>query len=961
MRIGLLGPVRVTRDGEDVAVPGAKDRALLALLAMHAGRVVSDARIIDELWGEDLPGNPANALQKRVSQLRKALGPDQLSRRGDGYVLDVDEVDASVFERQSAAGRKALNDGDAVTAAAVLGAALSLWHGDALADLTDLPFARAEATRLDQLRLSTIEDRIEADLTLARHGEVGDELAALVAAHPLRERLRGQLMVALYRSGRQAQALAAYQEGRTLLAEELGLDPGPELRALEGAILAQDPALGAPPSVEEVATNLPAPVSSFVGRERDLALVTERLSHHRLVTLTGAGGAGKTRLALEVAAGAGRGCDGGVWLAELAPLVDGADVAETVATVVGARDPGGERAPLPPAQRIIDRLGGRRTLVVLDNCEHVLDAAARVAAALLAACPGLRVLATSREPLTIDGEAQVPVLPLLPADAQRLFVERAAAANPSFTGEPSARSAVPEVCERLDGLPLAIELAAARVKTLPVEHIVARLDDRFRLLTGGGRTTAARHQTLLATVAWSYDLLFEDERSLHQRVAVFAGGFDLDAAVAVGGRDSDPLDVEDAVGHLIDKSLLTREGDRYRMLETLRQYAVDRLTEEGIEQEVRAEHARWCMDLVGRAEQGVRGADQLVWLARLEVEHDNIRAAVDWALRADPVLALRLAAGVAYGWRLRGHRQEARRLLDLGLAGVPAGTAPDVRCDGLALAGYLAGVTAGPDALGPELELAVRRQEEALALATELGDEWRIATCERYLAMTLVRRGASGADPERDRADALLRHSAEVLAGLGDDWGAGLSWVISAYGACVVGDLAAIETTIALARPHVVAGGDRYSRERMYKCLALAAELRGDPVEARALHEQALAAARELQLEEAVAANLAQLTSLGSAADATQSTDELATGAAARNRLAVGALAGGDHYRAEVLHHGAHAAYRRLGITRGAAASLLGLAAVADARGDPDTADRLRRQAADAPLADLPPPPDAAS
>ena len=944
MRIRLLGPVSVTDGDVVVAVRGAKERALLALLAVNVGRVVSDDRLLDELWGDPLPANPANVLQKRVSELRKLIGPDHVVRRGDGYLLAVgaDDVDAAVFERQVIEGRRALAAGDVAAASRTLGEALALWEGPTLAELADLPFARAEAARLDELRMSAVEDRVDAELALGRHAPIAGELSAFVAEHPLRERLRAQLMVALYRCGRQADALRAYQDGREVLAEELGLDPGPELRALEASILAQDPALAAPDS-QPTLGNLPAPVTSFVGREVELAVIDDRLIRHRLVTLTGPGGVGKTRLALEVAGGRAGAMPGGVWLAELAPLVDGNAVPETLAKAVGARDAGNDAHAIPPTERVVAHVGPRPVVVVLDNCEHVLDAAAQLTGALLSACPNLRVLATSREPLGIAGEAQVPIPPLRPDEAEQLFVERAGAVNPTEASCIAGNPAVAQLCERLDGLPLAIELAAARVKTLPVEHIAARLDDRFRLLTGGSRTALARQQTLRATVEWSYDLLFEHERAVFCQLAVFAGGVDRGAAVAVCAGDGlDATDIEDTVGHLVDKSLLIREGDRYRMLETLRQFALARLADSGNDQAARAAHAHWCGNVVEDAVPGIRGAEQLIWLARLEVEHDNIRAAIDWALRADPVLALRLAAGVAYGWRITGHRQEARHLLELALLAAGPSAPPTLRSDGLTWAGYLAGATgwAGePGHIEHELELARERQEQAVALAAAAGDRWRVATHQRYLAMTLVRQGAYGGAVSRQRVDAMLEGAAGVLGELEDDWGIGLTRIIQSYGALVAGDLEAGERAAEMARPHVGRCGDRYARVRMDECLAVAAELRGDKDAARELHEDALTVSQELRFEEAVVAHLTLLANLAGertadsgAADERFGSDELSGAAAARNRLAAVALANGDVERAEALYREALAFYQRLGMAAGISTSETGLAKVAEAR-----------------------------
>jgi predicted ATPase/DNA-binding SARP family transcriptional activator len=961
MRIGLLGPVEVTEGETGMPLGGAKDRALLALLAVHAGRVVSDDRILEELWGDALPDNPSNALQKRVSQLRKAIGASRIARHGEGYLLDVtaDEVDALAFEARVVEGRKAVAAGDMGTASALLADALELWRGPALAEFADLSFARSEAGRLEELRLSALEDRVESDLALGRHGSLPGELSALVADHPLRERLRGQLMLALYRAGRQADALRAYADGRAVLIEELGLDPGPELRALEAAILAHDLALAAPPPPGAAGGNLRAPLTSFVGRDAELALVLDRLAHHRLVTLTGPGGAGKTRLATEVGAVVAAAVAGGVWLVELAPLIDGVAVPDAVAAAVGARETSGGGLSVPAVERIRRQLAGRDVVLVIDNCEHVIDAVAELTAAVLGGCPGTRVLATSREPLGVGGEAQVPVTSMAAEEAERLFIERAQAVRPGFDPDGDTRTAVAEVCRRLDGLPLAIELAASRVKALPVEHIVRRLDDRFRLLTGGSRTVLPRHQTLRAAVEWSYDLLFEDERAVFDQLAVFAGGFDHDDAVAVcGAAGVEADDMVDLLGHLVDKSLLVAEpSGRYRMLETLRQYGIERLAERGRLDDARSAHAECFLALAEEALPRTFGADQLRWLGRVDGEHDNFRAALDWLTLAAPVRGLQLAGALAWPWWLRGHRQEARHVLDVALDSTGEDADPLVRCRALRWAGYLTSATGWAGTLHSvedEQALAQRRCETAIALSIAAGDAAELAHAQRQLAVTLTRNVAYGGIADVDTILDLLHASEAAFCRLGNAWGVGTAHIVLAFAGLATGDVTMAERAIADARVALVGTGERFALGRMVGAEAMLAELTGDTALACARYREGVALSRELGLEEVVAAHLTQLARLGgddadSIATAHQlSPDDLATDAGVRNRLGEAAFAAGDLERAESLHRQALDSYRHLGTASGVATSLFRLAEVGEARGDRHAADRLRAFADDA-------------
>ncbi|MEU8284512.1 BTAD domain-containing putative transcriptional regulator [Micromonospora sp. NPDC048905] len=683
MRFRVLGPTQVLlADGREIPVGGPRLRALLALLLLDAGRVVSAERLIDGLYGEHPPRGAANALQSLVSRLRQALPAEHtpVEFHPAGYRLAVDpaDVDAYRFERLAEAGRRALAGGDQPRAAAVLREALELWRGPALADVIDVAGVPAQAARLDELRLAATEDRIEAELALGGHAELVPELRQLVVAQPLRERPRGQLMRALSAQGRPAEALAEFEDARRSLAEQLGVDPSAALAAIHlavlrgddsSAVLRGDESSAVRPTTEQA---LPSQLTTFVGREEELKRVGELLGERRLVTLTGPGGAGKTRLAIEAAGRA----DGEVCFVELAGLADGSDVPQAVLSGLGLRD-AGLRAPAEPGRqstdRLVEALAERRLLLVLDNCEHVIAAAARLAARLLGACPALRVLATSREPLGLAGEAlcQLSGLTLPSPDASTedadgyaavsLFVQRAADVAPDFTVTPANVDVVLRICRTLDGLPLAIELAAARLRALPVAEVAARLDDRFRLLSMGSRAASPRHRTLRAVVEWSWDLLDDAERTLARRLTVFAGGATLEAAERVTGLPS--AEFVDALSGLADKSFVELSGGRYRMLETVRAFCAERLAEAGEADQLRRAHTGYFLEFAWTASDHLRQVEQLHWLRRLDAERDNLHAALRRATAAgDAPDAAGLVAALSFYWWLRGMRGEAARL-----------------------------------------------------------------------------------------------------------------------------------------------------------------------------------------------------------------------------------------------------------------------------------------------------------
>ncbi|MEU4166390.1 BTAD domain-containing putative transcriptional regulator [Streptomyces sp. NPDC026665] len=713
VRYRILGTTQALRpDGTPVPVGGARLRALLTVLALRPGRTVSAAVLVDEVWDGDPPADAPGALQALVGRLRRALGADAVESVEGGYRLAAasDDIDLHRFERLAGEGTRALADGDPAKAATALDDALALWSGPALADLPD---RAAEAAHWETRRLHARHARLSAALALGQADSALPELTALCDAHPLDEPFQVLRLRALRDAGRTAEALAAYEDVRQMLADRLGSDPGAELRSLHAELLrpveagggaraprAEARSAGVDRQVAEERVrpappppgNLRARLTSFVGRETDIDAIRGDLATARLVTLLGPGGAGKTRLSQEAAEALAPTLRDGVWLAELAPVDDPKAVPEAVLTAVGARETvlrgaGAEEMRAvaerhdDPLTRLAEHCAKRRMLIVLDNCEHVVDAAAHLAEALLERCPGVTVLATSREPLGVPGELLRPVDPLPEPVALRLLADRGAAARPGFRVEDDPEAAA-EICRRLDGLPLAIELAAARLRMLTPRQIADRLDDRFRLLTSGSRTVLPRQQTLRAVVDWSWDLLDEAERDTLGRLSVFAGGCDLAAAEAVCGPAA--LDV---LGSLVDKSLVVAapsgEGDtqmRYRLLETVAEYARERLDESGAREATERAHLTYYRELARTTDPLLRGPGQRAAIDSIEREYENLRTALRHAVaERDEQEALCMVHSLAWYWQIRDQRVDARAWSMEVMALGPDPFAPPVR------------------------------------------------------------------------------------------------------------------------------------------------------------------------------------------------------------------------------------------------------------------------------------------
>jgi predicted ATPase/DNA-binding SARP family transcriptional activator len=709
MEFRVLGPLEIVEAGAPIQLTARRQRALLAALLLRAGEGVSADALIDAVWGHAPPASAASVLRLYLSQLRRVLPAGRLIRRPPGYALVVEpgELDAARFEELMTEARLALAEDNPRLARSLLDRALGLWRGAALADLAEEPFARDEAARLEELRLGCSEDRFELDLALGGHGEVVADLERLVVEHPLRERLRRQLMLALYRAGRQADALACYRDGHTALGEELGLAPGPELRELERLILLQDP------SLDLVAANgrpsegrgVPVPATETIGRERELAelerLVLARST--RLITVVGAGGIGKTRLSVETAIRAGAKLADGAVVVELAPLRDPELLLPAIGRALGLRE--ADSASWPA--RLGEHLRPLELLLVLDNLEHLVEGVAPLAG-LLEVAPRLTIVATSRTVLRLAAEHVFEAPPLAQAAAVELFTRRTLAAGASPAVVQASPEVVEQVCALLEGTPLAIELAAPWLRTLQPSELLGRLDSRLDTLQGGSRDAPARHRTLRSTIDWSYDLLDPGEQRLFVQLSVFSGGFTLESLLAV----ADSGDAVAQLGALVAASVVQAGAGRHRLLEVVREYAAERLAEDAAP---KLRHARYFTALAEAAEQGLSGRDQGEWLGRLDAEHDNLRAALDWLAAGDDAAGeLRLAVALGRFWYVRGHVGEGLARLRHAFERAPASAGAMV-AKALRSSSALA-LIQGDYALARDLV------ERALALYRSLGD-----------------------------------------------------------------------------------------------------------------------------------------------------------------------------------------------------------------------------------------------
>jgi predicted ATPase/DNA-binding SARP family transcriptional activator len=870
VEFGVLGALRVWNGGGEVEIRKGIPRRLLVALILRAPDTVSSDLLMELLWGDEQPRNPANALQTQVSYLRRALaaadGNQPIATRPGGYALEIDDtaVDAARFERaliESVGVGEGLDE-DLEGRLRAVEDALALWRGDALADVRDEAFAEGTVARLEELRWVAREVRNDLLLELGRHAEVVGEARTQLADQPLRERLWEQLVLALYRSGRQADALRAYEEARITLIEELGLDPGSALQQLQHDVLAHAPGLAwVPPAVGEAAVTrepagwrrnfVPAPVTPIIGRDREIARLVDLLDRSRLVVLTGPGGAGKTRLAVDLATRAGS--ESSVWFVDLSAVDLDELVAPTVAAALGATVGPAE----DPVEVVAGAFANEYGLLVLDTCEHVVAGAGRLTSALLRRAPGVKVLGTSRRPLAVAGETVWPVPPLgLPSaddDAEaiessaavRLFCERARAVQPSFALDAETAADVMAICHALDGLPLAIELAAARADVLSPVAILARLNDRFDLLVEGAADAAARQRTLRGAIDWSVELLTDEQRTFFARLGVFAGGFDLAAAEAIAAAPGhDGLGLLSA---LVRHSMVVNDGrDRFRLLDSLRAYAADLLADLDADA-TRRRHARHYTELAERSEHLIRGASQTEALLRLRAEIPNFRAALEWSLGVgDLDVAARLAGSLAWFWALDGRLDVADRHLRRAIA--IEDVSPVVRSK--VLWGYALLVSG----LG-NIDEAAEAASTSVALARRAGDDAAIGAGLNALAV------AQWAAGELDAAAETHDEAIERFVSAGDDWGEAICRVLRARTAL---DRRDDDVRERLAEALAVAGrcGDAHVIGLALGLIAQVEAAAGELEQATALARESLALQESIGYTEGTIAALHQLAEL---------------------------------------------------------------------------------------------------
>lgn len=964
--VGVLGPLRVVRGDAEVILRGGVGRALVATLALASGRSVSAERLIGELWGDDLPGNPVNALQARISQLRKLAGADFVLAEGVGYRLSVeaDGLDAHRFERSLARARQAVENDRPADALAAVAEASGLLRGPPLVDAGDGPAVTGERVRLTELAAQAATTECEALLALGRHEEALARLTALVEVDPLRERHWSLLMLAQYRVGRQAEALRAYQRARDVLSDTLGVDPGPELAEMEARVLRHDPELALRPAVAarsaatvDIRGRIRVAATSFTGRQAELEELEGLLDERRLVTLVGPGGFGKSRIAVEIARRAGEGWDGAwdaVWLAGLVGLDTSGLVADEVIEQLGLHDRGTlGAAASDPVERLAAAAGHRRVLLVLDNCEHLVEAVAELVDDLLAQCPNLRVLATSREALGIGGEQRYPLAalgvppagtPLAEAarfDALDLFVDRARAVDPSFALDEANVDVIVDICRRLDGNPLALELAAARVRFLTVEQVAERLEDRFGLLTSGPRGAPAHQQSLRALVEWSHQLLFDDERSLFEHLGVFRGGI----TIALAARQHRHLDlpegdVEPLLGRLVDKSLVLidrgRGEPRFVMLETLRHFALERLDERGARLDAERAMVRTMVQVAQEAERSLRGPQLRLALQVVEHESDNLRAALDaceahgwWEWH------MSLCASLGWAWSLRGQHMEARQRQGRALAAWPERGPDRALClvhEGLVAAEH------------GERQRALELLAEAIEISLEAGDRVQAGRARVVEALVL------GMELRWDAADRSLAATYDDLRHAGDAWGWATALFVRVSVALGQGQVSDAQRLAAACLAGFEEAGDPWGMARANILLAVLAEVTGDPEAAVGHFEAGRAGLLSVGIEPVeMLGPYANSLLLVGRVDEAKAVHEQACAVGAHtgvkqvvafseNGLGLVARHEGDLAAAQRHHERARAIYDELGASSGAEFAELSLGAVAVAAGRPDDA-----------------------
>jgi predicted ATPase/DNA-binding SARP family transcriptional activator len=873
----------VTTNGEEVAVSAPKERALLMLLALAGEHPVLLHEILTALWGEDPPTSARKAVQTYVSSLRRRLPPGSIETvAGGGYRLSatVGPVDTVIFEQLVREGQAAAAGGDHLRAVKCLSEARTLWRGEPLFELTEHPAGVALQTRLCELATGCEEELAQSRLELGEHAVIVTELEAAVAAEPLRERRWTQLMLALYRSGRQADALRAYQRLRKVLGEELGIEPGPEVAALEADIFRQRPELAwsgvgleVVPEPEEATSEvgperLPRLSTPLIGRDAELALALQLIANRRLVTLVGAGGAGKTTLAMAIASRCAARLPEGVYWVSLQSLTTSRLVVPALAEAVGAR---GE---------VARHIGDREILVILDNFEQVIDAAPEIAG-LLAGTERVRILVTSREPLRVAGEQLVPVGPLAEPDAADLFVERASAEAPAFDADPSAIAAI---CRRLDGLPLAIELAAARITLFDTAELLARLNRALPILAGRRRDVPDRHRTLEGAIRWSYDLLESNQQHALRWLSPLES-FDLSTAVEVAETSLDTLH------SLVDKSLIRRVGNgRFQLLQTVREFGLDRLDESGESDAAHRALLRFALHSLDQALERLHGPEQPVVLANLDSEHGNLRAAAQWAITNDRLAATQLAVRLGWYWLLRDHTGEGVSFLEALAAptdGVPIGlhalllshygrllfyrgealradgdaAARDVLVDAeaawqrtiaerpliplerrehIACLTFL-GIAAGSSG---DRGLARRSGLEAIAIADATGDDWCVGIAYWGLGTNVFLDRCEAEKP--DEARALLETSVDRLRPTGDFWALGAPLLYLARQLLISGDSEQARIIGTAALHAFQRAGGKWRTALALRHLAQVAQAEDNRPEAEAKQEEADRLEREL-------------------------------------------------------------------------------------------------------------------